>query len=51
MLSGDMETNGSIIIILFPSSMSISNPSIVNQNYIENEDLVRFITPCEKDLQ
>ena len=52
MLSGDMETNGSIIIILFPSSMSISNQSIVNQNYIENEDLVvRFITPCEKDLQ
>ena len=63
--SGDIETNGSMIILLFPSLISISNQSIVNQNYIENEALVsavdfrvqsavsweRSITPCNKGLQ
>ena len=34
------ETNDSMIILLFPSFMSISNQSIVNQNYFENEALV-----------
>ena len=32
-----------MIILLFPSSMRISNQSIVNQNYIENEDLVSTV--------
>ena len=31
------------IILLFPSPMSISNQSIVNQNYIENEALVTTV--------
>ena len=29
-----------MIILLFPSSTSLSNQNIVNQNYIENEALV-----------
>ena len=33
MLLGDIETNNSIIIILFPSPTSISNQSIVNRNF------------------
>ena len=33
----------SMIIILFPSSMSLSNQSIVDQNYVENEDLVSTV--------
>ena len=38
---GRWETNDSMIILLFPSLMSITNQlRIVNQNYIENEDLV-----------
>ena len=40
MFSGDRNNCDSMIIFLFPSSMSISNRSIVNQNYFENEDLV-----------
>ena len=35
--SREVETNDLMIIILFPS---LSNQSIVNQNYFENEDLV-----------
>ena len=41
--SREIETNDSIIIILFPSLMSILNQSIVNQNYIENEVLVSTV--------
>ena len=37
--SWEIETNDSMIILLFPSSVSISNQRIVDQNYIENEDL------------
>ena len=40
--SREIETIDSIIILLFPS-MSISNENIVNQNYIENEDLVSTV--------
>ena len=38
--SREVETIDSMIIILFPSSTSLSNESMVNQNYFENEDLV-----------
>ena len=41
--SREIETIDSIIILLFPSSMRISNQNIVNQNYIENEDLVSTV--------
>ena len=37
--SREIETIDSMIILLFPSSMRISDQRIVNQNYIENEDL------------
>ena len=38
--SREIETNDSMIILLFrSSSMSLSNQNIINQNYIENEDL------------
>ena len=39
MLSG----HDSMIILLFPSSISISSQSVVNQNYIENEALVSTV--------
>ena len=43
--SREIETNDSMIrILLFPSAMSISNQSIGNQNYIENEALVCIST-------
>ena len=42
MLSG-VETIDSMIILLFPSPMSLSNQNIVNQNYIENEALVSAV--------
>ena len=32
-----------MIILLFPSSTSLSNQSIVNQNYTENEALVSTV--------
>ena len=38
--SREIETKDSMIILLFPS---ISNQSIVNQNYIENEALVSTV--------
>ena len=41
--SRKIETNDSMIILLFPSPMSIWNQSIVNQNYIENEALVSTV--------
>ena len=41
--SREKETIDSMIILLFPSSMCISNQSIINQNYIENEDLVSTV--------
>ena len=43
MFSGDGNNYDSMIIRLFPSSMSLSNQSIVNRNYIENEDLVSTV--------
>ena len=44
-LSGDKGTIKVQVIInlLFPSSMRISNQSIVNHNYIENGDLVSTV--------
>ena len=39
----EIETNDSMIIISFPSLMSILNQSIVNQNYIENEHFVSTV--------
>ena len=39
----EIETNDSMTILLFPSSVSISNQSIVNQNCFENEDLVSTV--------
>ena len=41
--SREIETIDSIIILPFPSSMRISNQSILNRNYIENEDLVSTV--------
>ena len=42
--SREIETiNSTIIILLFPSSMRMSNQSIVNQNYIKNDDLVSTV--------
>ena len=40
-LSGDRNNNSSVFF-----SMHISNQSIVNQNYIENEDLVSTVDFC-----
>ena len=40
---GEIETNDSMIILLFPSFMSMSYQSIVNENHIENEDLVSTV--------
>ena len=42
MILGDIETNNSIIMILFPFPMSISNQSIDNRNFIQNETLVLY---------
>ena len=44
--SREIETNDSMIILLFPSFMSMSYQSIVNENYIENEDLVSTVDFC-----
>ena len=41
--SREIDTIDSIIILIFLSSMRISNQSIVNQNYIKNEDLVSTV--------
>ena len=41
--SWEIETIDSMIILLFPCSMRISNQSIIHQNYIENEDLVSTV--------
>ena len=42
--SREIETiNSTIIILLFPSSIRMSNQSIVNQNDIKNEDLVSTV--------
>ena len=41
--SREIDTIDSIIILIFLSSMRISNQSIVNQNYIENEDFVSTV--------
>ena len=38
-------TTDSMIILLFPSPISISNQSIVNQNYIEN-DVLSTVRRC-----
>ena len=40
--SWEIETNYSMIILLFPSVMSISNQSIVNRNYIEKQGFGKY---------